>query len=317
LLFSIPVLFIASISVFFIVRGSTSPTAVFAGNTRITAEDRQRYIEYLGLDESNWSQYRKWLGNFVQGDWGKSLITNQPVAAEIRDRLRNTLVLGIVAVAFSLAIGITIGLFSAVRQYSPLDYLATGGAFFGLSMPTFWFGLLLQILFGLYLTDWLNLSGPVLPIAGMTDPGSTGFSLVERARHLALPVLTLSVQIIAVYSRYLRASMLEVLHSDYMRTARAKGVGEGRVIVRHGMRNALIPLTTQVALDVGSLAGGLIVTEAIFQWPGMGTYFVNAITLGDYMQVLPWMMIVVASVIILNLVADILYGVLDPRIRYA
>jgi peptide/nickel transport system permease protein len=136
-------------------------------------------------------------------------------------------------------------------------------------------------------------------------------------RHLILPGLVLAVQIIAVYSRYMRASMLEVLHSDYLRTARAKGIRERRVIVRHAMRNALIPLTTQVAIDVGAIAGGLIITEAIFQYPGMGRFFVDAMTAGDYFQVLPWLMVVVAAVIVFNLLADIAYAVLDPRIRYA
>jgi peptide/nickel transport system permease protein len=130
-------------------------------------------------------------------------------------------------------------------------------------------------------------------------------------------MLVLSVQIIAYYSRYMRASMLEVLHSDYLRTARAKGLKESRVIVRHAMRNALIPLTTQVAIDVGAIAGGLIITEAIFEYPGMGRYFVDALFRGDYQQILPWMMIAVFFVIIFNLVADVMYAVLDPRIRYA
>lgn len=317
LIFSIPVLLIASISVFYIVRATTSPLGALAGNTRIQPEDVERYKRDLGLDKSGFEQYTTWLGHFVTGRWGESLITHRPVAPDIKESLANTLVLGITALSFSLLVGIAIGLVAAVRQYSPFDYVATGGAFFGLSMPPFWFGLILQIFFGLYLTSWLNLNEPVFFIAGMFRPGATGFDLMDRVRHLALPVMTLSVQIIAVYSRYLRSSMLEVLNSDYLRTARAKGVPERRVLVRHGMRNALIPLTTQVAIDIGSLAGGLVVTETIFQWPGMGMLFIRAIRLGDYAVVLPWLMVVVGAVILLNLVADILYGFLDPRIRYA
>jgi peptide/nickel transport system permease protein len=195
--------------------------------------------------------------------------------------------------------------------------VATGGAFVGLSIPNFWFALLLQIFFGLTLTRWLGLHSPVLPIAGLYTPGHVGFDLVDRARHLMLPMLVLAVQIVAVYSRYIRASMLEVLHSDYLRTARAKGLRERRVVVRHAMRNALIPLTTQLALDVGGIFGGLIITEQIFEYPGMGRFFINAFGRGDFQQVLPWVMITVFAVILFNLVADIMYAVLDPRIRYA
>jgi peptide/nickel transport system permease protein len=316
-IYSIPVLLIASVAVFYVVRETTSPLGALAGNTRIQAADVERYKKALGLDKSGFQQYTTWLGNFVKGDWGESLITHRRVGPDIKEALANTLVLGITALVFSLMIGMAIGLYSAVRRYSTFDYIATGGAFFGLSMPPFWFGLSLQIVFGLYVTQWFGLREPIFFTAGMSRPGSMSFDLMDRIRHMVLPVLTLSVQIIAVYSRYLRSSMLEVLNSDYLRTARAKGLSEGRVIVRHGMRNALIPLTTQVAIDIGTLAGGLVVTEAIFQWPGMGTLFIQAIRLGDYAIVLPWLMVVVASVILLNLVADILYGVLDPRIRYA
>ena len=176
---------------------------------------------------------------------------------------------------------------------------------------------MLQILFGIYLTRWLHLTTPLLPVAGINTPGTFGFHLVDRIRHLILPSLVLAVQILAVYSRYMRASMLEVLHSDYLRTARAKGLRERRVIFRHAMRNALIPITTQLAIDIGLIASGLIITEAVFQYPGMGYFFIQAMNNADYPQLLPWLMITVASVILFNLVADIMYAVLDPRIRYA
>jgi peptide/nickel transport system permease protein len=140
---------------------------------------------------------------------------------------------------------------------------------------------------------------------------------MDRVAHLALPATVLAVQIVAVYSRYMRASMLEVLHSDYLRTARAKGLRERRVIFRHAMRNALIPITTQFALDVGVIAGGLIITESVFQWPGMGPLFLRAIGSGDFPVALAWVMVTVFSVILFNLIADLMYAVLDPRIRYA
>jgi peptide/nickel transport system permease protein len=261
-------------------------------------------------------QYWMWLSQFARGDWGESLLSQRPVFPDIRSALANTAVLGLVAMAFSLLIGIGVGLYSALRQYSWFDHVATGTTFVGLSIPNFWLALLLQIFFGVYLTQWLHLKEPIFAVAGLHTPGSQGFDLIDRLRHLVLPMLVVSVQVIAYYSRYMRASMLEVLHSDYLRTARAKGLRERRVVVRHAMRNALIPLTTQVALDVGAIAGGLIITEAIFEYPGMGRFFVDAMFRGDYQQVLPWLMVAVTFVIVFNLVADIMYAVLDPRIRY-
>jgi peptide/nickel transport system permease protein len=317
LLFAIPVLLISSILVFVVVRSSVDPVAPLANNPRINQKDLVRLREQLGLDKSMTEQYTNWLSHFVRGDWGRSLLSRRPVFADIKDAMANTLLLGIVATVFSLAVGVSIGVYSALRQYSWFDNLSTGAAFLGLSMPNFWFALLLQLFFGLYLTKWFGLSKPIFYIAGRNTPGTTGFHPFDIARHLVLPMLVLAVQIIAYYSRYMRASMLEVLHSDYLRTARAKGLSERRVIVRHAMRNALIPLTTQVAIDLGALAGGLIITEAIFEWPGMGRFFVHAMFQGDYLQVLPWMMVTVAFVILFNLIADIAYAVLDPRIRYA
>ena len=317
LLFAIPVLIIASIIVFLAVRTSVDPTAALSLNPRITAQQREQYKHDLGLDQSYFQQYTKWLGSFVRGDWGVSLLSRRPVLPDIKDALGNTLVLGIAATIFSLLLGVSIGVYSALRQYSLFDHISTGGAFVGLSIPNFWFALLLQIFFGLYLTRWLHLKEPIFAIAGLHEPGVETFNLLDRIRHLVLPMLVLAVQIIAYYSRYIRASMLEVLHSDYLRTARAKGLRERRVIFRHAMRNALIPLTTQVALDLGALAGGLIITEQVFEWPGMGRLFVESMGRGDYLIVLPWTMVTVASVIAFNLVADITYAFLDPRIRYA
>jgi peptide/nickel transport system permease protein len=316
-LISIPVVLLASILVFVVIRSSIDPLGGCAINPRQTPESCARLKHDLGLDRPMYVQYVTWFAHFTQGDWGKSLLSNRPVLPDIRDALANTLVLGIIATVFSLLVGVSIGVYSALRQYSLFDQVSTGGAFVGLSIPNFWFALLLQIFFGLTLTRWLGLHAPVLPIAGLYSPGHVGFDLVDRLRHLVLPMLVLAVQIIAVYSRYMRASMLEVLHSDYLRTARAKGLRERRVVVRHAMRNALIPLTTQLALDVGAIFGGLIITEQIFEYPGMGRFFINAFGRGDFQQVLPWVMVTVFAVILFNLIADIMYAVLDPRIRYA
>jgi peptide/nickel transport system permease protein len=317
LLFAIPVLLIASFIVFITIRSTIDPVAAYALNPRVTPEQLARLKKELGLDQGIVVQYWNWLKGFVTFNWGSSLLSNRPVFPDIRNAMANSLVLGLTATAFSLLIGVSIGVYSALHQYSWFDNFSTGAAFVGLSIPNFWFALMLQIFFGIYLTQWLHLSSPIFYTAGLYTPGQTGFDLIDRLRHLVLPMLVLAVQIIAVYSRYMRASMLEVLHSDYLRTARAKGLRERRVVFRHAMRNALIPITTQVALDVGAIAGGLIITEAIFEYPGMGRFFVDAMGRGDYLQVLPWVMVAVFFVIIFNLVADIMYAVLDPRIRYA
>jgi peptide/nickel transport system permease protein len=317
LLFSIPVLLVSSVLVFAVVHATADPTALMRSNPRVTQADIARVRQQLGLDRSGPAQYVGWLSHFVRGDWGSSLITGSPVGDDIRQALVASAILGVAGIFFSVLIGVAIGVISALKQYSVFDSLTTGGAFVGLSIPNFWFALMLQILFGLYLTRWLHLSEPILFTAGMRTPGTTGFSAFDLLRHIVAPALVLSVQLVAVYSRYTRASMLDVLHADYLRTARAKGLPERRVIVRHALRNALIPLTTQLGLDVGAMAAGLIITEQIFQWPGMGKFFITAMTNGDYPQILPWLMITVTFVILFNLAADIAYAVLDPRIRYA
>jgi peptide/nickel transport system permease protein len=315
-LFSIPVIVLASIVVFLVVRTTIDPFAGAAINPRVRPEDIDRIRALYGLDRPLVVQYWRWLEHFVRGDWGSSLLSNRPVFPDIRDALANTFVLGVTASAISIFVGIGIGMYGAIRQYSLFDSLATGGAFLGLSMPNFWFALLLQIFFGITLTRWLHLSEPIFFTAGMYTAGSIGFNLVDRMRHLALPVMVLAVQEIAIYSRYMRTSMLEVKDTDYVRTARAKGMRERRVVTRHLLRNALIPVTTYAGISLGALAGGLIITEAIFQYPGMGTLFVNSMHNGDYLVVLPWLMVAVTFVIVMNLVADVLYAVLDPRIRY-
>jgi peptide/nickel transport system permease protein len=317
LLYAIPVLLIVSILVFVVVHTTQDPTASFRTGTHSNPADVARVRKALGLDKSGAAQYLAWLSHFVRGDWGSSLIAGRPVAADIRTALANTLFLGLVGVIFSLIIGVTIGIVSALRQYSWFDNLATGGAFFGLSMPNFWFALILQIFFGIYLARWLNSGNAVLPTSGIADPNLVGFHLIDRLRHVILPAIVLAVQIIAVYSRFMRASMLDVMHADYIRTARAKGIKESRVVVRHGVRNALFPIVTQFGLDLGTIAGGLIVTETVFNWPGMGAFFIHAMNNGDYPQILPWVMLTVGSVIVFNLLVDVAYAVMDPRIRYA
>lgn len=313
LLWSIPVLVIASILVFIAIKATTDPTAIRAPGIR--AIDIERYERALGLDRSGPAQYTSWFTNFITGDLGSSLKTRQPVWPDLKTAIWNSAQLGLFAFAISITIGIAIGTLSAIKQYSIFDALATGISFFGLSIPTFFFGLILQIVLVLQWNVWFGDGSTPFFTSRMNSPGVDGFGM-DRLRHMVLPALTVAVQSLAVYSRYMRSSMLETLGSDYLRTARAKGLRERRVIVRHAMRNALIPLTTLAAIDIGAIVGGLLITEAIFEWPGMGQYFLTALRDGDYIRVLPWMMIVVGFAILLNLVADILYSVLDPRIRY-
>lgn len=317
LLFSIPVLFVLSVVSFVATRSVSSPEAGIRSNPRVTADDIQRYREQLGLDDSATVQYLRWLGNIVRGDLGTSLVSNREVWPILGRALWNTAVLGITAIVFSFAIGVAIGTISAVRRGSAFDYGTTGLAFFGLSMPNFWFAIMLQLFFGVYLVDWLALDGPIFFTAGARSPGAVGFDLIDRLRHLVLPALVLAVQLIAVYSRYMRASLIEVMGADYIRTAKASGATERHVVTHHAMRNAMIPVTTQLAGDIGAIFGGLVITETVFQWPGMGPLFLDAMQNGDYQVILPWLMITAFAVVVFNLVADLLYGVLDPRIRYA
>ncbi|MGH9000793.1 MAG: ABC transporter permease [Acidimicrobiia bacterium] len=301
---------IASVLVFVAVKATTDPSNVRLPGVR--AEDQARLRAELGLDRPAPEQYLSWLGDFVQGDFGTSLQTRQPVWPELSEAIWNTLQLGAFAFVIYVIFGVGIGVLSAYRQYSWFDTLTTGGSFLGLSFPPFFFGLILQIVLVLSFQDWFG-DTPFFT-SRMNSPGEDGFGW-DRLMHMILPAMTVAVQQVAVYSRYMRASMLEVLNSDYLRTARAKGIGERRVVFHHAMRNALIPLTTFAAIDVGVIVGGLVITESIFEWPGMGSYFLDSFRNGDYSGILPWTMIVVLSVIVFNLIADLLYGLLDPRIR--
>ena len=312
-----PILLAVSLAAFWAAGEITSPAAQLTLNPRIAPEAKQAYIESLGLDQPFGVRYLRWVGNLLTGDLGTSLVKNgQEVWPFVEQAMSNTLVLVGSAVAVSLVAGLCVGTLSAVRQGSLLDHAATTVSFLGISIPVFWLGLMLQLFFGLYLGQWLGVSPPLLPTAGVYSPGTVGFDLVDRIRHLVLPALALSLQLVAVYSRYMRASMLEVMGSDYIRTARAKGLRETEVVIRHGMRTALIPVTTQAAVDIGLLVGGLIVTERVFQYPGMGLLFLDALAAGDYAILLPTVMIVAVAVFVMNLAADLLYSVLDPRTRH-
>ena len=232
----------------------------------------------------------------------------------IADAFPNTLQLIFWGVLVSAIAAIVLGVYSAVHQYSMADYTFTFAAFVGISMPPFWFALIAIQFVTIDLTGWLHLNEPFLKTIGLHSPGQSGVNL-DYFAHLVLPVMTLTVQIIASWSRFQRASMLDVLSSDYIRTARAKGVPRRKVIYRHGLRNGLIPLVTAMAVDIGLLFGGLIITEKIFSINGMGSLFYDALLAGDAPVVVAWMVVIAVFIVAFNLLADVLYGVLDPRIR--
>jgi peptide/nickel transport system permease protein len=217
-------------------------------------------------------------------------------------------------IGFALVLAIGVGVYSAVKQYSVGDYVFTGISYIGIAMPTFLFGLLAIALLVTLPVTWFHLSEPIFYSVGLHSTGQSGFNL-DYLRHIALPVLTLTVQSVAVWSRFQRASMLDVLNADYVRTARAKGVPKRRVIFGHAFRNALIPLVTVVALDSAFLVGGLVITEQIFSIGGMGRLFLDALSGGDAPVLLGWFLVVAIFVIVFNLIADLMYSVLDPRIR--
>jgi peptide/nickel transport system permease protein len=313
---AIPVLLIVTFLTFWAVKSATDPVQSYLRiNTRATPEMVEEYKEKHGLIGSTPEQYFRWLGNFLTLEWGNSIKGNRPVWPDLKAAMANSLVLGITASFVGITIGLGIGIISALRQYSKFDTLSTGAAFVGISIPPFVSAVLLQVFFAIMLTKWLGLDEPFLPVAGVYPPGQTEFDLGLRMKHMILPVTVVAIQIIAVYSRYMRASLLDVKESDYMRTARAKGISERRVITKHALRNALIPVVTVAAIDIGAIVGGLIITERIFEFRGTGDYLITALGNGDFPQIMPLMFIIVSSVIIFNLLADVAYAWLDPRIR--
>ncbi len=304
MLYSIPVILIASFALFCFVRWTFDPTAHLAASKDKQVQARER--ERLGLDDPIIVQYGRWLGGAIHGDLGNSEISRENVASAITRAMGNTLQLILIGAVVSAVIALAIGVYSAVRQYSVGDYMFTGLAYLGIAMPPFWFGLMAISFFAVQNRWFLSL--------GLHSGDSTAWDW-DYARHLVLPIATLCVQIVASWSRYQRASMLDSLNADYVRTARAKGVPGRKVIFKHALRNAMIPFVTVMALDFGALFGGLIVTETIFSIGGMGRLFFNALQQGDVYILEAWVIVTAVIIILFNLLADLLYGVLDPRIR--
>ena len=316
LLWTIPTVFLITFLVFIAIRVGTDPVQSYLRiNPRASQKKIQQYRDANGLNGNMVSQYFNWLHHFVTFNWGRSIKGSRPVWPELKAAMANTLVLGTLATAVGVTIGLGIGILSALRPRSLFDQTTTTGAFVGISVPPYVSAILLQLFFAITLTRWLGLDKPLLPTSGVYPAGHKGFDPLLRLKHLILPITVVAIQIIAVYSRYMRASLLEVKNSDYLRTARAKGVSEKRILVRHALRNALIPIVTVAAIDIGGIIGGLIITERIFENKGMGDFFLSAYEQGDFPQLMPWMVFVIVGVILANLLADVLYAVLDPRIR--
>lgn len=319
ILWAIPLLLFISVVVYGLLELSPGgPTSMYMRRgSGISAEDLARVEESLGLNDPSYVQYARWLGRVVQGDFGMATTSSRPVIDEIVDRLPNTLYLMGAAWGVSLLIAIPIGILSAVRQYSKFDHFVTALTFVGQSIPSFFLGLLLLLIFYMQLDNPFT-GGPLLPSGGVKTIGEnlTGFAMIkDRVLHLILPVTMLSATWVAWYSRFLRASMLETLHLDYVRTGRAKGLRERIVILRHAFRNAAIPLITLMALDLPLLFAGALFAEVIFSWPGMGRLFYQAAERRDYGLLMAIIMITSLLIVIGNILADVAYRLLDPRIK--
>jgi peptide/nickel transport system permease protein len=308
-------LLLISIILFVILNNAPGgPLAPYLQNPHITPADIERLKHNLGLDKPIWYRYVVWLGQILHGDFGYSTSNSEPVLQAIWERLPATLELMGVAFIVSLTIGLSAGIFSAVRPYSLWDYCITTLAFFGQSMPVFWFALMLQLLFSVHGIPLPGGYEIALPSAGISTTDT--FDLGDRIEHLIMPVIVLALLNLALYSRFMRSSLLEVMQTDYMRTAAAKGLNRRAILFKHGLKNALIPVVTIVALSLPGILGGAIVTETIFAWPGAGRMFYAALQNSDIALMMGYLLILAVAVVFCNLGADILYAWLDPRVAY-
>ena len=315
LLYSIVVLFLASFIIFSFVALSSDPLGYLKMQPNVSQETIKNIEQRKHLNSSIPVRYVYWVQDAVTNDFGTTVNGSQPILPNLLRALGHTIQLVFIAELLALLVGVGIGVYSALRQYSPFDYTATTFSFVGLAIPVFWLALMLQVL---VVQVYEKTGFTLFPVTSLSsvNPGTGIHFILDRAWHLVLPVIVLMVASVATYSRYMRASMLEVVNSDYVRTARAKGVSESGVQMKHAFRNALIPIVTLVALNFGALLGGVVVSETVFGLDGMGLYFVNALGAGDPYPVMAWLMVTATMIIVFNLIADIAYGYLDPRVRY-
>jgi ABC-type dipeptide/oligopeptide/nickel transport system permease component len=301
-----PVLLGVSLVVFAVLHISPGDPAEIMLGPQATHEDITRLRTELGLDEPLPVQYARWMGRVLQGDLGRSLWMKRPVLGEVLRRFQATVVLAASALLLSTLGGIALGVLSAARRNSLLDRLSALASLFGASMPSFWLGIVLMVIFALWL-GWLPASGMFAPYGG----GGVG----DLLSHLVLPTVTLAAASLTIIARLTRSTMLDVLGQDFVRTARAKGVRESFVVVRHALRNALIPTVTVVGVQAGYLLGGAVLTETVFAWPGVGTLMVQGILARDFPLVQGCVLVIALGFVLVNLAVDVLYAVLDPRIR--
>ena len=312
---TIPILFIISVLLFFMVRAAPGgPLTAARRNPNITEEQLKKLEEQLGLNRPLPVQYAEWVVNMFRGDMGQSIKFHRPVSEMIAERIPNTLLLVGLSFLVTLLIALPVGILSARKPYSLFDYIATTITFMGQSLPVYWLGLGLILIFYVTLKNPIN-GNPLFPSGGMNTIGKEG-DLLDTLWHLVLPVTALSLGWAAWYSRFLRSSMLDVLHEDYVRTARAKGVVERLVYYKHALRNAILPLVTLIALDLPTLFAGALFVETIFSWPGMGRLFWDAARGRDYPVLLGVVMITAVLIILCNIIADLTYGLLDPQVKY-
>ena len=334
LLQAIPLLLIISAILFTLTNAMGDPLASFGGRRRIRSQDRERLTRALGLDKPILVQYAIWLvGNdwmdvdldgdgvpdakgsrrgILRGDWGKSFMEKRPVSEIIAERLPNTLILMLTTEVVILVFSLFIGIYSAIRQYSVFDHIFTGLSFIGYSMPIFWLALMMMFIFAVYFKRW---GLPYFPTVGMYDL-TVGKTVPQVLWHMVLPVVTMSIMSIAGYGRFVRANMLEVISQDYIRTARSKGLSERVILLGHALKNASLPLVTIVGMDLPILLGGAVVTESIFAWPGMGRLFWNAAQDTDIPVLMGVLTLISVAVVVFQIITDITYTFLDPRIRY-
>jgi len=315
LLYSVVVLVAASFLVFTFVSLSGDPLGQLNLVPNLSEQSRQNVIDAKHLDDPIPVRYAYWAKDAVTNQFGTTLLGDRPILPDLWRVMKNTLQLVLIAELLAVLIAVVIGVYSARHQYSPFDYAATTFSFLGLATPAFWLALILQVLVVQVREATGHQIFPIASLSSVDHEGGLDFVL-DRAHHLVLPVIVLTVASVAGYARYMRASMLEVINSDYVRTARAKGLPERTVTMKHAFRNALIPLVTLVALSFGNLLGGAIVVETIFSLDGMGLYFYNALLANDPYRVMAWLMVTATMIIVFNLVADLVYGYLDPRVRY-
>jgi peptide/nickel transport system permease protein len=302
---SVPLLLLISLVVFALIHAAPGgPTAVFLSNPGVRPEDIERLRRSLGLDQPLWLQYVQWLGAFLRGDWGYSMTDSRPVLTRVLERAPATIELAVASMLLASLLTVIFGTMAALTRGRVLDRVVRAGSAVGLALPAFWFGLVLQLVFAAWL-GWL-------PSSGRVTPGDGG--VTDRLQHLVLPALVLAGIHAAAWTRYLRASTIESLQQRFVSGARARGATEPQILVRHVLRTSLLPLVTVVLLDSALLVAGAVVTESVFAWPGLGTLFTEALARRDYSILMAMVMLASVAVVGVNLLADLIYPRLDPRV---